>query len=121
MAAHVLLVDDDPVQVAARQAILQQAGFAVSVSTNATAALAVLRSGLTAGKIDAVLTDHVMPGVNGDVFVRQLRAVDPHIPVLVITGAPDAEQEYAGLNVHFRNKPLPPPLLIAAVKAITQQ
>jgi hypothetical protein len=30
------------------------------------------------------------------------------MPVIVLSGLPDAEEEYEGLNVAFRMKPLPP-------------
>lgn len=115
---HVLLVDDDPIQVATREAVLSRAGFNVSIATSATTALGHLRSAPAAGTIHAVVTDHIMPGVSGAVFVRQLREAVPAIPVLVVTGLPGAEAEYAGMNVSFRNKPLPPPELIAAVHAL---
>jgi len=113
--AHLLLVDDDPVQLAARQAVLKSAGFTISVATSAPNALGLLRASAESARVDGVITDHIMPGVSGEVFVRELRKVSPNIPVLVITGAPEVEGEYAGLGVMFRNKPLPPPELIHAV------
>jgi CheY-like chemotaxis protein len=57
-----------------------------------------------------------MPGMNGAEFVAQIRDVSPDIPVLVISGLAEAEQEYASLNVRFRLKPLMPDDLIACVQ-----
>ena len=48
-----------------------------------------------------VITDHIMPGMNGSQFVRELRKTQPHLPVMVISGLEEAEQEYAGLDVRF--------------------
>ena len=62
------------------------------------------------------MTDHVLPGASGADFVRQLREIKPAVPVIVITGLPEAESEYEGLGVIFRQKPCPPPELIALVR-----
>jgi hypothetical protein len=44
-----------------------------------------------------------------------LREFNPGIPVIVISGLADAEQEYAGLDVIFRIKPCDPEALISLV------
>ena len=46
-----------------------------------------------------MITDHLMPGMNGADFVRELRKTHPKLPVLVISGLEEAEQEYEGMNV----------------------
>jgi DNA-binding response OmpR family regulator len=53
-------------------------------------------------------------------FVRELRRVNGNIPVIVITGSPDAESDYDGLNVIFQQKPCPPEELIALVKSVVR-
>ena len=111
----VLLIDDSPIQAAARKGVLETAGFAVLVATDALTALQTLK---TSKPIDGVVTDHVMPEVSGAEFVRMLRAVDRDVPVLVISGMAAAEEEYADLNVTFKLKPLPPPELIATVNSM---
>ena len=55
-----------------------------------------------------MITDHLMPGMSGAEFVRSLRKTHPKLPVLVISGLEEAEEEYAGMNVTFRMKPLLP-------------
>ncbi len=108
--SQVLLVDDNPVQLQIRETILRQAGFRVAIATSAESALVLLR---TAGHhFGLVITDHIMPGTSGAEFVRRLRASGDHVPVIVLSGLPDAEIEYEGLNIAFRLKPLPPPELI---------
>jgi DNA-binding NtrC family response regulator len=114
-AQRVLLVDDDAVQVRIREAILQDAGMQVEVATDAEAALALLRA--QTGGFGAVVTDHVLPGASGSEFVRMLRDVDSDIPIIVVTGMLGAETEYEGLNVTFRNKPVPPADLINTVRS----
>jgi DNA-binding NtrC family response regulator len=111
----VLLVDDNPIQLSARQMVLNQAGFEVQIATSSESALSLLRSLSLAEKIGAIVTDHVMPNATGSEFVRLLREVNPKVPVIVISGLPEAEKEYEGMNVSFRQKPCPPPELISLV------
>ena len=115
----ILLIDDSPVQLAARKAVLESVGFQVLTSTDALHALETLRSPGVGRRVDAVVTDHIMPNVSGTVFVRKLRETDPHVPVMVVSGLPDAEAEYEGLNITFRQKPIFAPELIAAVRSMT--
>lgn len=112
--SQVLLVDDTPVQLQVRETILRNAGFGVAIATSAESALALLRT--ASQHVGLVITDHVMPGTSGSEFVRRLRASDTEMPVIVLSGMPDAEQEYQGLNVAFRLKPLPPEELIELVR-----
>ncbi|HEY3930243.1 MAG TPA: response regulator [Candidatus Koribacter sp.] len=112
--SQVLLVDDNPVQLQVREMILRRAGFAVSIATSAEIALALLRTARQ--HIGLVITDHIMPGTNGVQFVKRLRSEGDQIPVVVLSGLPDAETEYNGLDVAFRMKPLDPLDLIALVQ-----
>ncbi len=112
---HVLLIDDNALQLQVRETILRSEGFHVSIATTAESAMAslwVLRE-----QIGVVVTDHVMPGCSGSELVRQIRAVSPGLPIIVLSGMAEAEAEYQGLNVSFRAKPFPPPELIALVRA----
>ena len=113
---QVLLLDDNPVQLTVRELVLRKAEIETHVATNAPSALALLRSDLGRQKIGAVVTDHLMPNMDGVEFVKQLRAFNPKMPVIVISGLPDADQEYNGLNVIFRLKPCDPEDLIALVR-----
>ncbi len=65
--------------------------------------------------IGLIITDHIMPEMNGATFVKELRRTDAQMPVMVISGLEEAEQEYAGMNVLFLLKPLPPDHLLANV------
>lgn len=116
---QVLLVDDNPLQLSVREAVLRRAGFHVAIATNAESALATLR--ILDRRIGVVVTDHVMPGCSGSEFIRRLRAENDWVPVIALSGMPEAFGEYEGLNVTFRQKPLPPPELIGLVRAALAQ
>jgi DNA-binding response OmpR family regulator len=117
---RVLLIDDDPIQLRVREAVLRESGILVDVATTADSALALLRSS-SAGTIGAIVTDHIMPGTSGAPFVRSLRDLKPEIPVIVISGMAEAEDDYEGLDITFRTKPCPPPELISLVRNALQQ
>jgi DNA-binding NtrC family response regulator len=112
---QVLLVDDNPVQLSVREAVLRKAGFQVSIATSVESALATLR--VIRDRIGVIVTDHLMPGCSGPDLVRQIRAENDWIPVIVLSGLADATSEYEGLEVVFRAKPLPPPELIELVRS----
>jgi DNA-binding response OmpR family regulator len=115
MPVDVLLVDDDAVQAATRKAILNQAGHSVAIAAEGRAALKYLDS-QDGSTVRMVVTDHLMPGMNGVEFVSSLRKAGCLLPVLVLSGYADVEEEYASLDVSFRVKPFPPDQFVALVK-----
>jgi CheY-like chemotaxis protein len=114
---HALLLDDNIAQLTVRELVLRKGEIESHVATNANSALALMRSEVGREKIGLVITDHLMPGMDGVEFVRQLRSFNPDVPVIVISGLPDADAEYAGLKVIFRVKPCDPEDLIALAKS----
>src|SRR6185437_1340868 len=120
MTATMLLIDDNAVQAATRQAILRRAGYVAIAVLNPRQALEQFQYGGFPTVVDLVITDHIMTGMNGSEFVRQLRRIHPKMPVMVISGLEEAEAEYEGLEVQFRLKPLPPDNLLASVARLVQ-
>jgi DNA-binding NtrC family response regulator len=118
MTANILLIDDNAVQAATRQTILKRAGYFVIAALNPERALEQIQSGDLAEEIRLVITDHLMPGMSGADFVRALRKTHATLPVLVISGLEEAEEEYAALDVTFRMKPLLPDNLLETVKRL---
>jgi CheY-like chemotaxis protein len=72
-------------------------------------------------RISAVITDHIMPGMSGAEFVRELRKIQPQLPIMVISGLEEAEQEYEDLDVRFLLKPLSPDLLLSNLRYLIEQ
>src|SRR5207253_8200771 len=77
-------------------------------SGDAQAALDLLRDPAITEALGVIVTDHVMPGASGSVFVKELRRASPQVPVIVISGLAEAEEEYSALNVSFLHKPCQP-------------
>jgi CheY-like chemotaxis protein len=120
MAATLLLIDDNPIQAATRQTILRRAGYHVIAVLSPERALETFRANEFPAPIDLIITDHIMPGMNGAEFITQMRTFAPTVPVLVISGLAEAEDEYAGLDVDFRLKPLMPDNLLAIVHRLVE-
>lgn len=80
--ASILVVDDDPDVAEAIQAILERSGFQVVVANGAEAGLEALR----AREFDVVVTDLIMPKVNGLELIRKLRVQHSRVRVIAISG-----------------------------------
>jgi CheY-like chemotaxis protein len=128
--AHILVVDDELEVGAAVRRVLERAGYAVTVATNATAALdAVGRQ-----QPDVVITDIIMPKVHGVELIKVLRERFPRIRVIAISGGgsfgplgykPEAISTHAYLAAareagaeEFLTKPFDLTDLIAAVRRL---
>ncbi|MGO9952747.1 MAG: sigma-54-dependent transcriptional regulator [Dissulfurispiraceae bacterium] len=81
----VLIVDDDHDLRAVVGDVLQDEGFAISESKDGVTALAALRNDM----FDAVLLDLKMPGLDGIEVMREIRKIDSHIPVIIMTAYGD--------------------------------
>lgn len=115
----VLLVEDDDLQLRIRAAILTAAGFEVVTYSRAEDALPVITESHKNGhqqSVSVVITDHLLPGMSGLEFVRHIRAIDQRLPVIVLSGLPDAHLDYEGLDIVFRQKPCPPADIIDLVR-----
>jgi K+-sensing histidine kinase KdpD len=80
--ARILVVDDEQTVADVCQEFLTTEGYQVSVASSGEEALKVL-PGLHP---DVILTDINMPGISGIEVVRQAKALDPEMCVIVLTG-----------------------------------
>lgn len=79
----ILLVDDETDIRSIYAELLEDLGYRVLSEPDGLSALAFVKQG--AG-IDLVITDYMMPNMNGLKFVKALRAMRPLVPVIMITG-----------------------------------
>jgi EAL domain-containing protein (putative c-di-GMP-specific phosphodiesterase class I) len=83
--AAILLVDDDVQVVTVLQRALEILSVNVRVASDGASALALL----AAHRFDAVVSDIVMPGMNGLKLLHAVREHDLDLPIILITGNPD--------------------------------
>jgi len=85
---NVLVVDDSQDQADVLVALLRQEPGVVAVScTNAATALDLLDQDW---KIDLVVSDYMMPGIDGLELASEIRRARPEIPVVLVTGHDEA-------------------------------
>jgi CheY-like chemotaxis protein len=116
MTSRILLVDDNHIQSATRRSILEVSGRQVCVALQGEQALELLNN--PENSVGLIVTDHLMPVMSGPEFVTEVRRRGFTLPVVVLSGLPDAESAYEGLNVVFRLKPCDPESLIRLVQEL---
>jgi CheY-like chemotaxis protein len=109
----ILIVDDNPIQAVTRRLILEKAHFHVVLAEDGPTALAKFES----GEFGMIITDHCMPGMSGPELVKKLRE-QTTLPILVLSGLPEAETQYEGMDVYFRLKPIRPEELISLSRTL---
>jgi PAS domain S-box-containing protein len=86
-AGLVLLVDDEDFVRASTAEMLMDLGYEVIEASSAKAAMRYLDN----PKLELVITDHLMPGMTGAEFARQIKGQRPDLLVLVISGYAELE------------------------------
>ncbi|MBW4418244.1 MAG: response regulator transcription factor [Myxacorys californica WJT36-NPBG1] len=122
MLGQLVLVDDEPGLREAVQAYLEDSGFEVQTASNARDGWELVQQVLP----DLVITDVMMPQVNGYEFLKQLRE-DPRfqtLPVVFLTArgmTNDRIQGYGAGCDAYLPKPFDPDELVAIVTRLLQQ
>jgi CheY-like chemotaxis protein len=80
---RVLMVDDDALVSASTEAMLRDLGHDVVAASSGALALEVVRA---TNALDLVMTDYLMPGMNGAELADQIRRIRPDLPILIVTG-----------------------------------
>jgi DNA-binding NtrC family response regulator len=97
---HVLVVDDDTSMLSVLERTL--ADYRVTTARDAPEAMAILSA---RERVDLLITDYLMPGMNGEELTHYARATRVGLKVLVITGhahaVEHAEPEWWGREAHL--------------------
>lgn len=121
MTARILVVDDVPANVKLLEARLLAEYFEVLTASNGIEALELCEG----GRIDVVLLDVMMPGMDGFEVCRRLKA-DPatqHIPVVMVTALDQVRDRVRGLEAgadDFLAKPVNDLQLMTRVKSLVR-
>ena len=87
--ATILAVDDDRSVLGMVETALSAAGYRVIPATGGWSAVEAFEK--SSHRIDLLLTDVIMPDLTGPVLAERLRARQPALPVLFISGFHDAD------------------------------
>ena len=88
----IMLVDDSATILLSISSILSKAGYTVEKAPNAEDALKKLQGGI---KIDLLITDLNMPGMNGIELIKKVRLIPAYkfIPILFLTTESQQERK----------------------------
>jgi two-component system cell cycle sensor histidine kinase/response regulator CckA len=113
-----LVEDEDPVRIFGARA-LRNKGYTVLEARSGEAALELM--GSTADKIDLLITDVVMPKMDGPGLVREVRETHPDMKVIFISGYTEdsfRQRLDSDSNIHFLPKPFSLKQLASKVKEV---
>ncbi|WP_457151411.1 sigma-54-dependent transcriptional regulator [Mesorhizobium sp. P5_C1] len=116
----VALVEDDADLLHATTQLFELAGFAVVALDAAEAALAVVDRNFEG----VVVSDIRMPGMNGLQLFDRVKAIDPDIPVILVTGHGDVDLAVAALKdgvYDFIPKPYASDRLVEALRRASEK
>lgn len=80
---RILLVEDEDMVRAVAERALTRQGYIVTTASDGEEGLEKVRGG---GEFDIVVSDVVMPTMDGPAMARELRKIAPHLPVLFMSG-----------------------------------
>ncbi|MCP4339143.1 MAG: response regulator [Desulfobulbaceae bacterium] len=102
----ILLVEDEPIVLEMVTRLLEFMGYHVFATSDAHEAIAMAQE--QAGNLDLLLTDVIMPEMNGDVLAQKLLARDPALKCLFMSGYTADVITHRGLldeDINFIQKP----------------
>jgi two-component system, OmpR family, response regulator CpxR len=78
----ILCVDDNEQSLSIRKVMLETRGYRVITCNGGEQALEIFKK----GGIDLVLTDLIMPGLDGTKLVEQVKSISPQTPAILLSG-----------------------------------
>ncbi|NHZ45275.1 cache domain-containing protein [Nitratidesulfovibrio liaohensis] len=105
---HIMLLDDDSDLIASLHRLFSRVGYTVTSCLDSTKALDIFSA--SPGSYDLIITDQLMPKMNGTEFIRRVRKIRPDIPVILCSGFEGdgllnrvpTDLEKAGVSAFFR-------------------
>ena len=113
MSPPILVVDDDRGLRQLMQWALEDEGYRVEAAADAEEAVEQIRRAVP----QLVVLDMTLPGRDGSAVAQALRAADPRVPIVLVTGDGDAQSKAARVGARaFLRKPFRMDALIANVR-----
>ncbi|HEY7585296.1 MAG TPA: response regulator [Candidatus Deferrimicrobiaceae bacterium] len=118
----VLVVEDEDLVRNLWIEALEGLGYNVVHASNGNAAVETAKA--HGGRIDLLLTDIVMPGINGRELAEKLRRIHPEMKVLFTSGYTENAVVHQGIldeGVDFIGKPFSPPVLAKKIREVLER
>ena len=114
----VLCVDDEELQLQIRKLLFEDEGFHVEVAQDGARALEIFRT----KKIDAVVLDYNISGMDGLAVAEEMKRYDSHIPIVMLSGTAVAPGENTGcVQAWFQKAGADPGELVRVVEQLARQ
>ncbi len=115
--AHILLIDDNRLGLAARKAVLEELGY--RISTAGSGAEGLKRFAETDYAL--VITDYRMPRMSGLEVIRRIREQAPEVPIILLSGFADTlglDAENTGADVVIQKSATEVTQMVRAVRKL---
>lgn len=125
MTGRILMVDDEPRVLDGLRRTLN-GRFRVTVADSGAAGLAAQQQALDDGEpFPVIVSDMMMPGMNGSAFLVRARQADPDVVPLILSGQADLDSTITAVNeaglFGFLTKPCPTDVLVATLERAQAQ
>jgi CheY-like chemotaxis protein len=110
--AKILCIDDESTALNIRKRVLETAGHQVQTARSGEAGIRLLRS----DSFDLVLLDYWMPGMNGIATARQVKRINPSVPMIILSGLSQLPDETMGVVDRWVLKDAGPQFLLNSIK-----
>lgn len=117
---RILLVDDEPAIRDSLGGYLHRGGYQVALAENGQQAWEVLAS----SSVDVLITDVMMPVLDGRSLVRRLREAGNWVPIILLTQVGESYERSAALDEgadDYLNKPFDPQELTSRIRAVLRR
>ncbi|MEK5252604.1 response regulator transcription factor [Paenibacillus sp. FSL F4-0125] len=118
--ATILIADDDDNIRKLMSLFLRKEGFELKEARDGTKALSIIEN----SRVDLVILDIMMPGLDGWDLCREIRRSDANIPLLMVTAKAESAHKVKGFQLgtdDYLTKPFDPLELVMRVKALLKR
>jgi CheY-like chemotaxis protein len=115
--SNILLVDDNRDGLLVRRSLLEEVGYRVEIATNGEEGLKLFQS----SSFDVVVTDFRMPRMDGGELIQQIRQLQPHARIILLSGFVDPlglTEQVTGADVVIAKSSHEPVHLLSWVKRL---
>ena len=110
----ILCVDDNEQSLSIRKVMLETRGYRVLAFSDAQQAL----NRFTQGGVDLVLTDLVMPGIDGSKLVQSVKDLSPATPAILLSGKVKIYEQETGADVFLAKGMYAPADLLERIRLL---
>ena len=114
LKATILCIDDHWNALIGRKMLLENNGYEVLEASGGDEGLKLFLS----HRVDAVVLDYQMPGMNGDVVAAKMKRVKSHVPIMLLSAyGPLPKRKLKAVDT-FLSKSQPPKILLSTLQGL---